>query len=499
MSRPSRLTRRGFIAATGAAGAGVLLAPDGRAFVDSMVPHPTNVILLIVDTLRPDHVGAYGSSVQTPNLDAIARRGLRFTRAHPEAMATVPARRSIFESKRIFPFRGYQAVGSFDFSPGWAPIDDPTKTFIAELRRNGWFTTHVTDNPHTGFRDDFQPLREVFNRHFSVTGYGGEVNPPSSVPQSLLHKWLPKTMRGGGDEAKVRSYIANVGIEREDHRTIPARLFGHASNLLDEAAARKPFAMVVDCFSPHEPWYPPQEYMDMYGEEGYDGQEVGTLFYRFSGYLTDAELRRARTTYAASVTAMDRWLGTFLDKVSDLGLWDNTVVAVVADHGLVLGERGWTGKIPSQLHPELAQVPFMIADPRGRLAGRKSDHFVSTHDIGPTLLSMVGLKPPRWVEGADLSPLFEGRRAQSRDFQYGGYYNRIYVRTDEWLLIGDTIGGRFELFDLERDPAEVNDVYADNKQVAERLFAELVERVGGPMPFLINPDQVADPPYPEPA
>ena len=93
------------------------------------------MLVLIIDSLRPDHVGAYGSpQIQTPNIDALANRGLRFYRAFPEAMVTVPARRSIFGSRRIFPFRNWKPNKEIGTSPGWLPIDDPQKTFTAALK-----------------------------------------------------------------------------------------------------------------------------------------------------------------------------------------------------------------------------------------------------------------------------------------------------------------------------------------------------------------------------
>ena len=81
----------------------------------------------------------------------------------------------------------------------------------------------------------------------------------------------------------------------------------------------------------------------------------------------------------------------------------NTVILLLSDHGYLLGERGYTGKVPSQLHPELAQVPFVIVHPDDRAAGEVSQHFASTHDVGPTVLSMVGIEPPAWMNGTDLA------------------------------------------------------------------------------------------------
>jgi arylsulfatase A-like enzyme len=126
----ARLSRRRLLqaGAAGAAGAAILPAAGCSSDDDSAGGEDgqLNVLVLIIDSLRPDHVGAYGSpQIRTPNIDALANRGLRFSRAFPEAMVTVPARRSIFGSRRIFPFRNWKPNKEIGTSPGWLPIDDP--------------------------------------------------------------------------------------------------------------------------------------------------------------------------------------------------------------------------------------------------------------------------------------------------------------------------------------------------------------------------------------
>ena len=158
-------------------------------------------------------------------------------------------------------------------------------------------------------------------------------------------------------------------------------------------------------------------------------------------YFTDEQLRRLHAVYAGEATMTDRWLGHFLDRFYELGLQENTVILLLSDHGYLLGERGYTGKVPSQMHPELAQVPLIIVTPDNQAAGEVSQYFASTHDVGPTLLSIVGIDPPKWMEGTDLSPLLHGEPPpERREYHYGGMYNRFYIRTDDWVLIGDNRG-----------------------------------------------------------
>ena len=169
--------------------------------------------------------------------------------------------------------------------------------------------------------------------------------------------------------------------------------------------------------------------------------------------------------YAGEVTMTDHWLGHFLDRFHELGLHKNTVIVLLSDHGYLLGERGYTGKVPSQLHPELAQVPFIVVHPDDRAAGEVSQHFASTHDVGPTVLSMVGIDRPSWMNGTDLSVLMEGGTpSDEREFHYGGMYNRFFIRTDDWVLIGDNQGNERTLCDLRVDPHEFENVVEGEPQ-----------------------------------
>ncbi len=118
------------------------------------------------------------------------------------------------------------------------------------------------------------------------------------------------------------------------------------------------------------------------------------------------------------------------------------MIVLLSDHGYLLGERGLTGKVPSQLHPELAQVPFIVAHPDGRAAGEVSSHFASTHDVGPDAPVAWSAWTARAGWRASTSPrCMDGEQPSGRrPFHYGGMYNRFFIRTDEWLLIGDNRG-----------------------------------------------------------
>ena len=116
---PARTTRRRFIGQAGAAGAALAGLPAGARGQGGRPHDGPNVILIIVDTLRADHV--FGKRARTPNIDALAREGLSFTRCFPEAMPTIPARRSILSGRRTFPFRGWHPYPGLLGEPGSSP------------------------------------------------------------------------------------------------------------------------------------------------------------------------------------------------------------------------------------------------------------------------------------------------------------------------------------------------------------------------------------------
>jgi arylsulfatase A-like enzyme len=488
-----RLSRRRLLQAASVAGAGAALplaagcAGDGG---DDDSREPENVVLIVIDSLRPDFVGAYGAPrVRTPNLDALIAKGLRFNRAYPEALVTVPARRSIFTGKRIFPYRDFKPVYDLGVSPGWTPIENLDQTLMRTLSDAGYHTVQVTDNPHTGFTETYKPFRRSWDEFVQIEGRVGTRNPLDTVSDATVRGWLPKALQENERYVEgMRKNLANTGYGRDETESDAARVFLEAAEQLTSAARRGGrFALVVDCFDPHEPWSAPKEYIDLYGDPDYEGPEIGVLDYGPSDYLSRDELRRAHASYAASVTMTDRWLGTFMDRFHELGLDDNTAIVLLADHGVLLGERGWVGKIPGELHPEMAQVPFVIVHPGGRKAGQASDYFASTHDVAPTLLSLLGIQPPGWMDGHDLSVLLDDGQPPDRPFHYGGMYNRYFARTDQWALLGDNLGGNRQLFDLTLDPGELENVVdrdRKSRRVAEELYQQVIEETGGgPLPY----------------
>ncbi len=147
---------------------------------------------------------------------------------------TIPARRSIFTAKRIFPFRDFVPNEELGQSPGWLPIDDTGRTFTSEFRRRGYWTAQVSDNPHLGFTKAFEPFRKSFDHWKSVVGQSGFYRSPETIPLEVVYDWLPPPLRDDRYVPGMRKYLANSGGGVNEEETCAARLFKQAADTLDD-------------------------------------------------------------------------------------------------------------------------------------------------------------------------------------------------------------------------------------------------------------------------
>ena len=475
------VTRRRFVQASAAAAATTALDPSAFA----KTPDGPNVVLFIVDSLRADAV--YDDWARTPTMDALRQRGLSFVNVHPEAMPTVPARNSILGGRRMFPFRGWHDRRGLLAAPGWSPLTHVDASLTSAFHKGGYYTSYVTDNPFLGFSVRYAPVRNSVHSFIRTGGQIGGNKPVSSVPAKVLDHWLHHSINPR-ERRRVGLYLANCRVWESPDNSYAARVFRHAIDELARAAAhRAPFFMVVDTYEPHEPWTPPKRYLERYGDHWRGPEPSMPLYTRTDKWLARSEqgavLRRMRELYAAEVTMTDDWMGRFLDRLHDLRLERDTVIALVGDHGILLGEHGWTGKISTALYPALTRVPLILVHPHRRRAGQESPWFASTHDVAPTLLSMAGVRTPHRMTGADLSRPFRGHRLPERDYAYGGYSDSFYIRSDRWAMWGDNRPGRFRLFDLQRDPGQFDNVADRHPGTVDRLYGHVVARSGGRLPW----------------
>jgi arylsulfatase A-like enzyme len=442
-----------------------------------------NIVLVIVDSLRKDHVGAYGNdSIQTPNLDALAKESLRFTRAYPESIPTLPARRAIHTGLRTWPFRNWEPPEGEDFQPaGWQHIPEDQTTLSEILLLEQDFNTALFSDTHHLFKASMN-----FQRGFRLFDWvRGQERDHYRPTMRVSQKKVDQMVVPGNSESmvdKVRQYLANTQNRESEEDWFAPRVFSMASGFVRAADKGQPFFLVVDCFDPHEPWDPPERYTSRY-----DGPQPIVPEYSDAGWIGERELERMRELYAGEVAMTDRWLGRFLDTLDSSDFAQETLLVVLSDHGVALGEHDATGKPFWALWPEVTDIPFMIRHPEGKGAGEASDYFASTHDVAPTILGFLGVEPEQPMDGEDLSVIFDGGQPEERAYFTLGYNDHAWARDERYVMFAKNDGSNALLYDLSTDPDMNTDIAGSSQDLLNRMWNEYVLKdAGGPLPTYRN-------------
>ena len=460
-----------------------------------------NLIVVILDSLRKDHVGAYGNEwIRTDNLDRFARDGVRFTRAYPESCPTLPFRTSLLTGRRVYPFRRWKpGIASYPYIeiyktgrdlsiPGWAPLQKDDIPISELLHDQGYSTVLVTDclhqmYPGMNFNRGYQAWNWVRGQEWdlcklaSLTVGNGKASDFFTDRTDMKHPKVWETERN----------LINTNRREYEEEFFAPQVFRQAERWLEELYEKgDDFFLCVDCFDPHEPWDPPAHYRSLYADPDYRGKETVMPIYTadWTEYFDEAELKYMQACYAAEVTMVDQWFGRFMDKVKLMGLDRNSLVVVVSDHGHQLGENGYLGKIDHGMLPCLMDLVLMVQHPEGVGAGTETDAIVSSHDILPTVLSIMGCDVPENVEGMDFWPVVEGKKEKIRDYATSIFKNYAWVRTDAYVLIRKTDGTDAKLYDIRNDPGHLHDIASEAPEKVEELWALALADAGGDFPQL---------------
>jgi arylsulfatase A-like enzyme len=497
-----RITRRGALQAGAAGAAAVGLGACSNDYEErgARDPDAPNVVLIVTDSTRADYIGAYNpnSIARTPNIDALAKRSLKFELAVPEAMPTGLVRRALLTGMRGFPNRDWVLSPPMPAEVGWTRLLPHQPLLTRVLGEAGVATAYVTDNPFLigpNFTD-FRRTLDISRPDFSQGAYRAFNTPfKRPAPRSAIEKYLMPALSDTVEVRRLQDYVGWNSLYRIGERNYSAaRVLRGGMDALDDLKNQQPFFLGIDSFDPHEPFDAPPLYV-----EEIEGQPKGIQKERgivpIQAWLTpasrldkigiDAEtMELVRELYAAEVTFVDAWIGKFLNKLDALGLADNTVVYYVSDHGLTLGEHGIIGKSTPRPYREIHHVPYLIHDPGGRRAGDTSRYFASTHDVARTICSFMGVRAPGLMNGEDLTVLLDGRQPPRRDY-YTACYQETWICGDyDWLMISNTEGTRRELYDLNADPRNENDLAGQpgSQEKLDELWAVLVQEAGGTLP-----------------
>ncbi len=444
-----------------------------------------NVIVVVIDSLRADHVGCYGNEwIQTPNIDAFSKESALFERCFPESLPTIPARRAMITGNRLFPFRDWQpdpSIGKAFAVPGWAPLRESDVTISEILEEAGFRTAFITDVYHM-----FKPSMN-FHRGFKewrfIRGQEGDPYRSATPPENIdIDHFLPSNLIGTRVHNVLARYLSNTAFRKREEDYFAPMVFSEGMRWLEENQDAEKFFLCIDCFDPHEPWDPPQDYRDLY-DPGYEGREMIILQAGDpTTYMSDRELRHTRALYAAEVTMVDKWFGNFMAVVKALGLHENSLIIVVSDHGHPIGEHKTTRKLPWAMYPTLMDCPLLIRHPEEIGAGTRINEFVQHQDLFTTMLHFLGIEPPDSVDGEDLLPLMKGTGGPMRRHVTCGLRRYVWVRDERYVLIALTDMSYTQLFDLQMDPDHFTDISADHPEIVKEMYEKAVTDAGGPLP-----------------
>jgi len=443
-----------------------------------------NVILIVLDSLRPDHVGCYGNSwIKTPCMDAFSTESALFERAAPESLPTIQVRRGMLTGNRLFPFRDWKAhLGDNVVSPGWAPLREKDISIAEILQDAGYTTAFITDvyhmfKPSMNFHRGFDEWRFIRGQEYDRY----RIAPP---PKDIdVDHYISAKLKETYAYAKVVQYLSNTAYRKGEEDYFAPMVFREGMRWLEENHEyTENFFLWIDCFDPHEPWDPPQEYRDLYNP-GYKGREyiVGKAGDPLE-YMTEEELKHTRALYAGEVTMVDKWFGKFIDKVKALGLYEKSMIVVVSDHGHPLGEHGIIHKIAGAMHPTLLDIVLMIHHPQGIGNRLRVKDFVYQHDLFSTMLNFADVDAPDKVDGQDIWPLVTGEGGPKRDYVTCGMEKYVWVKNDRYVYISETDGKYPKLYDLSSDPGNHANIAADSPAIVKEMFEKAVESGGGSLP-----------------
>jgi arylsulfatase A-like enzyme len=491
MGDKRKISRRDFLITAGAAGAatalsGTVLGHSGRLVAQSYLPvivkqtggQQLNFVTVMCDSLRYDHIRFLGNSwISTPNMDAFAQQATVFDQAYAGGFPTVLNRMELFTGRFFYP------------DTGWQDLPGDQVVLAERMSEAGYTTGLIFDTWHlknNGF---------TFDRGFQSWQWirGQEADRYQATPRNPVLPAHPSKFRS---VTAVTQYLRNVTGRLSESDYLVAQTMTAAVRWLRRNAGHGPFYLHVDVFDPHEPWDPPQSYVDLYSP-GYMGEQVIYPAYAPPDYMTAAELQHMRALYAAEVSLVDHWLGVLLEEIEALGLTANTVVILTSDHGILLGEHNAVGKTWSHqghfesypLYQELAHLPLMIRMPG--IDHKRHRALAQPPDLMATILDLANLTHTGSLHGRSLKSYIEGQDGSARSIAVSTpslkqpltSKPRMTVTDGDWSLSHGAAHAPSALYHLPSDPQQQYNLLSTQCEVATQLHTQLIaflESLGSP-------------------
>jgi len=437
-----------------------------------------NVIIVVMDSLRQDHVSFYNEgrrifdrvpAARTPNIDRFALDSAVFRRLYPSGLPTIPQRTELITGRFTLPYKG------------WSPLNPDDLPISATMKRQGYVTALISDTYHM-----FKPGYNFYSYMDFWEFVRGQEYDPHGIPpprnrrvEDYSNEIMRKDPAYVGLLSKFLSNIDDFSDDREDD-WFPARVFSHASRWLLEHHKKGKFFLWVDSFDPHEPWEHPHGYDKEYRDPEARPRLILPKGGMATSWANQDEIDDIRSLYAGEVTFVDASFGKFYDTLRELGLLDNSVIVLLADHGHPLADHGKFLKGGDRLYGELLSIPFMISLPKDIKAELGIRHRVeglaTVADVLPTIFDLLSLRQEAvQLAGRSLLPLMTGE-SEGRDYVIAGYHEAPdrAVMTRNYRFISRPEGQSDELYDLSTDPRETHNLVDELPEVAKSMARYLV-------------------------
>jgi arylsulfatase A-like enzyme len=479
-----------------ALGMAAIFAGCGDGVSGGKLPARPNIIYILADDLGYGELGSYGQTkIETPNIDALANSGMRFTQHYTGSPVCAPARCILLtgqhsgraqvrgndewrERGEVWDYRAMIADSSLE---GQRPVKAGTVTIGTMLQSTGYKTAVIgkwgLGAPHT----EGVPNKLGFDYFY---GYNCQRQAHTLFP---VHLWENgQKVHLGNDTVAPNTRLAPGADPYDLESYAPFKLNSYAPDLMFEAITRfvdnnkeQPFFLYWATPVPHAPLQAPQRWVDYYVNKFGDEEP----------YLGDRSYfphRYPRAAYAAMVSHLDEQVGMLVKQLKDLGLYENTLIIFTSDNGPTFNggtDSPWfnsAGNFRSEqgygkgyLHEGGIRVPMIASWPGTIQAGSVTHHPSVFYDVMPTLAEVAGKEAPIETDGKSFLPALKGKIQEEHTYLYWEfpeYGGQMAVRIGNLkALRKDMHNGnlKWQLFDLESDPGETTDISVSHPEVIE--------------------------------
>lgn len=372
-------------------------------------------VLLMFDSLNRHFLSPYGATwTRTPNFARLARQSCTFDRSYVCSMPCMPARRDLHTGRPGFLHRGWGPMEPFDLS-----------VFDLLREQAGVYSHLATDHYHyyeaggSGYHTRYDTW-EFFRGQEGDPWFGQVADP--TPPENLNRD----TGRSGRQDWINRQHLRH---DADHYQTKTVRT---GLDFIDRNAGDDNWLLQIELFDPHEPFFCDRAWKDLFPDPDdertaplYDWPEYGPAQH------SQRDIDRARRHYAALLAKCDASLGHVLDAFDRHNLWDDTMLVVCTDHGMLLGEHGQMMKGISPLYEEVSHTPLFVWDPRHQVAGARRGSIVQPMiDLPVTLLNYFGCDVPETMLGHDLGPIVARDEGQREAAIFGYFGQHVNLVTD---------------------------------------------------------------------